>query len=92
MELEWDRAKADANERKHGVPFALAGRVLDDPACLILEDQRRDYGEERFTAFGMVDGKVFMLAFTWRGDRCRVISMRKANAREARRYDRQLQG
>ena len=91
MELEWDSKKAAANERKHGVPFVLAGRTFDDPACLILEDRRRDYGEERFNAFGKIDGRVFMLAFTWRGDRCRVISMRKANARETRRYYRQLQ-
>lgn len=84
MEFEWDRAKAAANERKHGVPFYLAGRIFDNPACLILEDRRRDYGEERFTAFAMIDGRVFMLAFTWRSDRCRVISMRKANSRETR--------
>ena len=58
MEFEWDSAKADTNERKHGVPFSLAGRVFDDPTCLILEDRRRNYGEERFTAFGMVDGRI----------------------------------
>lgn len=91
MEFEWDSAKAEANERKHGVPFTLAERVFDDPACFILEDRRRDYGEDRFTAFGMVEGRVFILAFTWRADRCRAISLRKANARETRRYHRQIQ-
>lgn len=91
MEFEWDSAKADANERKHGLPFTLAGRVFDDPDYLILDDRRRDYGEDRFTAFGMVDDRIFILAFTWRGDRCRVISLRKANDRETRRYHRHIQ-
>jgi uncharacterized DUF497 family protein len=92
MEFEWDSSKAEANEEKHGVPFTLAGAVLDDPARLIIEDRRKDYGEERFAAFGAIDGRVFALAFTWRGDCCRVISLRKANARETRRYHRQIQG
>ena len=65
--------------------------MFDDPNCLVLEDRRRDYGEERFAAFGKVEGRIYTVAFTWRGDSCRVISMRKANAREARRYQRQTQ-
>jgi hypothetical protein len=91
MDFEWDGAKAEANESKHGVPFEMASRVFDDPDCLVLEDRRRDYGEERFAAFGQVDGRVHAVAFTWRGDSCRIISMRKANAREAQRYSRQTQ-
>ena len=86
MDFEWDTAKADANEAKHGVPFEVARRVFDDHAYVVLEDARQDYGEERFVALGMIDGRIYMVAFTWRGGTCRLISARKANAREIRRY------
>ena len=86
MEFEWDRAKAHANEAKHGVPFEVARRVFDDDACVVLEDLRQDYGERRFVALGTIDHRIYTVAFTWRGDICRLISARKANAREIRRY------
>jgi hypothetical protein len=58
MDFEWDSAKADANEAKHGVPFEVARRVFDDSACVVLEDARQNYGEERFVAFGMIDDRI----------------------------------
>ena len=91
MDFEWDRSKADANDAKHGVPFEVARRVFDDDACVVLEDARQDYGEERFVALGMIDGRIYMVAFTWRGEICRLISARKANAREIRRHHRQVE-
>jgi uncharacterized protein len=86
MDFEWDSAKADANEAKHGVPFEVARRVFDDPARVVLEDARRNDGEERFVALGIVDDRIYIVAFTWRGETCRIISARRANAREIRRY------
>jgi hypothetical protein len=88
LDFEWDAAKAEANEAKHGVPFEVAKRVLDDSACVVLEDARQDYGEERFVALGMINGRIYVIAFTWRGGTCRIISARKANAGEIRWYRR----
>jgi uncharacterized protein len=90
MDFEWDRAKADANDAEHGVPFEVAKRVFDDYAYVVLEDARQHYGEERFVALGMIDGRINMVAFTWRGETCRLISARKAT-REIRRYHRQVE-
>jgi uncharacterized DUF497 family protein len=73
--------------------------VFTDPHVLTLLDERRDYGEERYQAFGHIGERLVMVVWTPRvDDERRVISMRKANAREqarfgkrpreARRYDR----
>ena len=47
---------------------------------------RFDYVEERFVAYGMVEGRVWVCVFTPRNEVCRIISVRKANDRETRRY------
>ena len=52
-----------------------------------MPDDRYDYGEDRTQALGLIDGRLHMLAFTMRGDALRVISLRKANPREVKRYD-----
>jgi uncharacterized protein len=49
-------------------------------------DVRRDYGEERFRLYGRVAGRLFVIAYTRRETATRVISARKANARERDRY------
>lgn len=86
MRFECDNAKASANYAKHGIPFELAVRVFDDPYRFETEDDRFDYGEERIIALGLIDGRVYVVIFTPREDHCRIISARKANARESRRY------
>lgn len=86
MQFEWDDSKAEANYAKHGIPFNLAVRVFDDPFRLEIEDDRFDYGEERIITLGLIDGRVYVVIYTPRDDHCRIISARKANARESRRY------
>jgi uncharacterized DUF497 family protein len=49
-----------------------------------IEDDRRDYGETRFNAFGMVNGRMFVCTYTMRGDTYRLISVRKASRQEQR--------
>jgi len=84
-EYEWDARKALANLSKHGVPFeAVLGFQWND--ALILRDERRDYGEPRFLAYGLIDERLHALVFTPRKGRIRVISLRKANSREVRRW------
>lgn len=88
MEFEWDEAKRRSNLAKHGVDFTDAAQVLAD-ARLILEDTRRDYGEQRGLAFGEMNGLLFVVAFTLRDGAFRIISARRANSRERRFYESQ---
>jgi uncharacterized DUF497 family protein len=73
MELEWDEAKSDACLGRRGFDFAFASRVFDDPARLVERDLR-------------IGGRVFVVVYTPRHDRLRLISARKTNPREVRRY------
>jgi uncharacterized DUF497 family protein len=86
MEFEWDDPKALANLEKHGVPFLFAVRAFDDLDRLDDEDRRQDYNEERRVTIGMIHGKVYVVAYTSRGESIRLISARPASARERKRY------
>ncbi len=86
VEYEWDDAKDAANQFKHGVAFAQVLR-FDWDAAIVLPDNRRDYGEPRWFAFGPINGRLHCLVFTKRGECIRVISLRKANQREVTRYE-----
>jgi len=85
MRLIFDPAKDRINQEKHGCSLALAERV-DWDAALVWDDDRFDYGEDRQVALGTIDGRVYFIAFVFRDEILRVISLRKANAREVRRY------
>jgi len=88
--FEWDDRKAAQNVAKHGIPFEYAARVFLDPYRLDREDTRRDYSEERWLTFGKIEGRLFAVAYTPRGAVIRLISARKANEREQRKYDETL--
>jgi uncharacterized protein len=85
MQIEFDSEKDRVNRQKHGLSLAAAAE-MDFLAALVIPDERRDYGEARFRAYGWIGGRLHMLAFTMRGDTIRAISLRKANATEVRRY------
>jgi uncharacterized DUF497 family protein len=83
-EFEWDDEKARTNLIKHDVSFELARLVFDD-----LDRQERmdeDPDEERWVVMGLVGGHVLVVAYTERKVRRRIISARKANRNEQRRY------
>ena len=82
---EWDEAKRLTNFERHGVDFADAGAFEWDMA-LTVEDRRRAYDEERFVSISFIGTRLHVLVWTERGDRMRIISLRKANDREIRRY------
>lgn len=86
MLIEFDTAKDQANEEKHGISLAAAA-FLDWNKALIRHDTRKDYGENRYQALGIVGDRLYFVAFTVRGDALRIISMRKANQREERQYE-----
>ena len=84
MEYEWDPAKAASNLVKHGVDFPAAVEALEDPRLLVIVDTH--YGEPRGRAIGRVNGVVLSIAFTMRGEVCRIISARRASRREREQY------
>jgi len=86
---EWDQAKNKENLSRHGLSFEDAELVFSGP-CVTFEDTRYDYGEERFITLGMLEGRVVVIAHTMRGESTRIISMRKANSREQKTYQKQL--
>ena len=87
MEVEFDGGKDEANRRKHGISLAAAAE-MDFLLAQIIPDDRRDYGEARLWAVAPISGRLHVLTFTMRGEAVRAISLRKANERERRRYER----
>jgi len=82
MEFEWDEAKHAKTLRERGIGFDDGARIFGQPV-LAWEDTRRDYGEDRFRAIGETDGDILHVAFTWRGNVLRIISVRRASRKEA---------
>lgn len=79
MRFRYDPAKATANARKHGVSFADAEGVFEDP------DAR---GERRFLAVGLGSaGELLVVVYTERGDEYRLISARRATRKERNQYE-----
>ena len=89
MPFEWDEKKNRQNLRKHGLSFEDAEIVFSSPMFTI-EDTRSAYGEVRLISLGSLLGRVVVVAHTRRGDSSRIISMRKANARETKVYKEQF--
>jgi uncharacterized DUF497 family protein len=85
MEFEWDEAKRAANLAKHGLDFVDAAQ-FDWANAQVIPDRRFDYGEERSTAYGLMDGRLMVIIFTMRGSALRMVSFRRANKRETRKY------
>jgi len=85
MEFEWDEAKRLANVEKHGIDFYDAKVALED-APVMIADERKEYGERRCIAAGEVMGHMLIVVFTIRSGVFRIISVRKANSRERRKY------
>ena len=87
MEFDWDPRKAILNRRKHGIDFADAGTVLHDEQAITIPDASSDE-EDRFVTLGMdVLGRVLVVVYTWGETLPRLISARKATARERHQYE-----
>ena len=85
--IEWDPRKAMANRLKHGVRFSDAEAVLFDPVALTRDDPDA-IGEARFVTVGVdVAGRVLVLVYTYREDRIRIVSVRKATRKEKAQYE-----
>jgi uncharacterized DUF497 family protein len=64
----------------------MAREVFKDPFAIEWLDERENYGEDRFVTIGMVDNRLLFVAYTMRGEVIRIISARRAEPHEIRRY------
>jgi hypothetical protein len=85
MSFEWDKAKREANLRDHGFDFVDFPSLFEHRIVETIDD-RFDYGETRIRCLGEIDGRVYVVIYTWRGENRRIISASKANVREQRTY------
>lgn len=89
MDYEWDADKAASNFRKHGVDFADAVGVFSDPSAITIRDDDPD--EDRFITIG-TDFllRIVVVVYTWRDERIRIVSARKATRSERKQYEQGL--
>jgi len=91
IRVEWDPIKAAKNLRKHHLSFELAQKVFYDPLAIISQN-RIEGGEHRWQTLGMVEGVLLLLVAHTVVDEggtevLRIISARRAQPRERRRYE-----
>jgi uncharacterized DUF497 family protein len=86
LDITFDPAKNERNIASRGISFAVA-EFFEWDTALIAEDLRKGYGERRFQALGLIARRLHAMVFTPRAGKVHVISLRKANRREMRRYE-----
>jgi uncharacterized DUF497 family protein len=84
--FEWDDAKAERNLAKHRMSFGKAKEAFSDPNLATVNATREEDGEARFKAIGRIGGRLYAVVYTQRGAVRRLISARRANAKEERSY------
>ena len=85
MQIEYDPAKRDATLLHRGLDMADCAEVFRG-VLVTVEDVRQDYGETRFTTVGFLQNRMVVVIWTRRGPIRRIISLRKANAREQAQF------
>ena len=85
MKVTFDPKKNADNIHERQLSFNEVSK-LKWSSAVILEDVRKDYGERRFRVFGYIDERLYAVVFTPREDAIHIISFRKANSREVKRY------
>lgn len=88
LEFEWHEKKADANRRKHGISFEEATGAFDDPSSLTIPDPAHSREEDRFVLIGRTaTGEIVVVVHALRGENVRLVSARRATARERSNYE-----
>ena len=90
MLLEFDEAKSARNLKERGIGFERFADI-DVETAVSGEDVRKEYGERRLRVLGFIDGLLHAAVVTPRGEKIRVISLRRANRREERMYAKERQ-
>ena len=85
MDITFDPAKDAANRLKHGISL-LEALLLDWDDMETKPDDRNEYGEPRLIGYGFIGNRLYCVVYTERNQERRIISLRKANNREVKRY------
>lgn len=85
LQFEFDPAKSDANKQKHGIDFIDAQALWDDDNAVRIA--ARTVGESRFVVVGKIGDKHWSAVVTYRGERVRLISVRRSRVREVEVYE-----
>jgi uncharacterized DUF497 family protein len=85
MDFEFDPSKRESNKSKHGIDFEEAKALWSDENAIQLDIDTD--GEQRFLVIGQIDGVVWSAVITFRGEKIRIISVRRSRKREKEEYD-----
>ena len=85
MNITFDSAKDESNLHKHGVSLSLA-TLIDWSDVWFEVDARHDYREVREIGYAVIDNRLYCVVYTQRDNTMHIISLRKANRREVKRY------
>ena len=89
LKFEWDVKKAEANVNKHGISFHEAKTVFGDPFARISEDFMHSQYEQRWYIIGLsAQQRIIAAAYTESNDVIRIITARKAEPSERKRYEK----
>lgn len=86
VQITFDPGKNENNIRERGLPFSRVKDEFDWANALIGEDLRKDYGERRYEALDFVGQRLHVVVYALASGAMRIISFRKANRREEKRY------
>ena len=86
--FDWDEVKAKANLKKHKVSFEEGKTIFNDPFLFTFPDIEHSVDEERYINIGLsASGRILIVTHTERHEKIRIVSCRKATARERRFYE-----
>jgi len=89
VKFEWDEAKNRINIRKRGIDFDDVREVFDGP-MIVNPDDREDYSEDRRVGTGFLRNMPVIVVFTEINDTIRIISARKANRYERKKFEKEI--
>ncbi len=88
MKIDYDHGKSGRNAQLRNLPFELA-HAFDWAEAVYQEDKRYDYPEQRIVALSRLGNRLHVICFTPIAGGVRIISFRKANKREVKRYEKE---
>ena len=88
MNFEWDKGKAEKNERKHGVSFYEAATIFSDPLAITYSDPDHSIDEQRYLTFGVSRfNRLIIVSHTDNKEGMRIISARLMTKQERKNYE-----